>query len=404
MASHLLIAWLLGGAGANTNPVYKSTDGLTWTLLRGDDGSASGINRFWMSDDGTRMIEKTGSGAYYFSTDSGATWTSFVNTPAASDAMCILPSGRLVVAGGANGSKTIYTSDNGGAAWSAGTLLPGQSAAATVVMSGSGGFFRRAANGALFICGYDQNAQRPEFVWKSTDNGTTWTQVANIDPGFRTAAPTLVYKKTAIREVLLMAFGGVGSSGGIQIWRSIDLGATWTNVLTDTVNVAGFGQPELQGYQNNPGWMSNGDWLCCAFYVADAFGDTTERVWASVFPSDGAAWTLAAGRAIPYVQGAAPNTPEFFAWGDTNKVTWASSEGSSVPNNTYRSTDGGLSWVHFTSAPFDVATYAIQFMVSLAADPLPGGGGGMFPRRDTKANPAAVGPLPAGSIGRRHWQ
>jgi hypothetical protein len=95
-------------------------------------------------------------------------------------------------------------------------------------------------DGSIILMGgkeLDSGSSYKNDVWRSTDNGTTWTLV-NASAGW-----TARYSHTSVvmpdRSIVLL--GGYGSTGNKNdVWRSTDNGATWTLVNASAGWTAGY--------------------------------------------------------------------------------------------------------------------------------------------------------------------
>jgi uncharacterized protein (TIGR03437 family) len=161
------------------------------------------------------------SGGVWRSTDSGATWTPF-NTGLSGDAgqvgrLWILPGSPPVLY--ARIGNQLYTTSSTSAAWTLQSTLPGS----------DGGFDLNAGQPSLMF--YGEGAA----ISCSHDQGATWTQVATL-PGVD-GSIAVIYEVasdpfdpgTVYAAVRSPAFLPEGSATG-GLFKSTDQGATWTNV------------------------------------------------------------------------------------------------------------------------------------------------------------------------------
>ena len=172
-------------------------------------------------------------------------------------------------------------------------------------------------------------------VWRSTDNGITWTALTDRECGLTTGAmaldpkdPTIVYAATG---------EGNGGLNGCGVLRSGDGGNTWTTGLTGLRSTAGVGGPFLSLVVDP---ATAGSASSSILLGATLFSNA--GIVRSV--NSGASWTpvLNTGPASSIV--AHPTKPGTFYAGD-RVTTPATSRG------VYRSTDVGLTWSQLPPFP-----------------------------------------------------
>ena len=166
------------------------------------------------------------------------------------------------------------------------------------------------------------DAVRGDGIWKTTDGGTTWNQLAST-----TAATFDFVQKIAVNSTGIVL--AATASGGIQ--RSTNGGTTWTKVLGSGLGITGAG--------NN------------FAYDVDiaANGDVYATLNGSIHKSTNAGLTFGAAQTVPITLGrveiaCAPN--------DANYV-YALVENANVVNGILRSINGGTNWVSRTE-PVDL--------------------------------------------------
>jgi len=159
------------------------------------------------------------------STDQGATWTEMNAsagwTPRTGASSVALPDGSIVVMGGNrqdNGySNDIWRSTDQGATWteinaSAG-WTPRTGASSVALLDGS----------IVVMGGIDGYGHGLNDVWRSTDNGVTWMeQTSHAGWSARYSATSV-----ALTDGSIVLIGGTGDH---DVWRSTDEGATWTEM------------------------------------------------------------------------------------------------------------------------------------------------------------------------------
>ncbi|GAB4331150.1 MAG: hypothetical protein Kow0037_07450 [Calditrichia bacterium] len=204
--------WVFGGSGL----IWKTTDGgqtwtnqsLTFTTNRLRSISIVDANTVYASgDDGT--IAKT--------TDGGNTWVDQTQSAiSTSDLYGIYAfnAQEAVVISGSNDGVYAYTSDGGGT-WNVGNLpFPG-----TGVSQRTYGIAGKP-DGTAYAFGYHGT------VFKTTDKGQNWTNVADIFPGLY----KIFYSGATYNDVVL-----AGGSDG-KLFRSSDAGATWDTLSFPSTN------------------------------------------------------------------------------------------------------------------------------------------------------------------------
>jgi len=162
------------------------------------------------------------------SKDNGATWTQ-VNASAgwsgrSAHSSVAMPDGSIVLIGGTDGyslfndvwrstdNGTTGTQVNASAGWSARYLHT------SVAL----------ADGSIVLMGGDDDSGYKNDVWRSTDNGTTWTQV-NASAGWSTRGD---HSSVVLADGSIVLMGGFrgGDYYKNDVWRSMDNGTTWTQV------------------------------------------------------------------------------------------------------------------------------------------------------------------------------
>ena len=198
-------------------------------------------------------------------------------------------------------------------------------------------------------------------ILKSSDGGTTWTQLAQSTFGVPVSAtpPTLGGAKIGSLAILKGSNGQVAiaavqffQSSGLTpasgIYRTGDGGNSWTNVLNSAAgNVVAW----------DPNNASNCGSSCIGYATIDSsFGDTSNGFYRSM--DSGQTWTKIANAGLPsyptsslgrIAMGLAKNNT-----GATIKTTIYLGIGSSSTQNVlsmWKSTDGGSSWSQLTNAP-----------------------------------------------------
>jgi PKD repeat protein len=230
---------LMGGniIGGLKNDVWKSSEnGTMWTQV---NGSAGWSARMWSSSvampDGSIVLMGGDIGLVssfnndvWRSSDYGTTWT-LVNKSAGwsgrfGHTSVAMPDGSIVLMGGqaSSGFKNdVWRSSDNGTTW--------------ILVNNSAGWSGRVGHtsvvmpdGSIVLMGGYNGGSFENDVWRSPDNGATWTLVNN------NAGWSARHSHTSVA----MPDGSIVLMGGLDgiiyylndVWRSPDNGATWTLV------------------------------------------------------------------------------------------------------------------------------------------------------------------------------
>ncbi len=234
--------------------VWKSTDGgVTWTAKTETLGSLSvGTLEMDPSNSNTLYLglgdpfDGTGIGLVK-STDGGDTWSDVVylgDSSIITDIEVARSNSQIVLASTDSG---LYRSTDGGATFNKVTISTGQAADPYVWTLAWGG-------GNVFVVGLESayvnfgtGTSTLGQIWRSTDNGATWTQSAGVtnfngattDNGvgrlYIAAAPSdrnVMYAEAANKNE------GIAGTDFADIFKSTDNGVTWTGMGKTAVNGA----------------------------------------------------------------------------------------------------------------------------------------------------------------------
>jgi hypothetical protein len=229
---------LMGGSngGSNFNDVWHSTDkGITWTQMT---SSAEWTARDYLTsvalpddsivlmggDDGSNRLNDV-----WRSIDQGATWTQVTAsadwTGRSGHTSVALPDGSIVLMGGNDGTNRlndVWRSTDQGATWTemtGGAEWTARNSHTSVALP-DGNF--------VLMGGYEGSYKRD--VWHSTDMGSSWTQMTGYAEWESRSAHTSV----SLPDGSIVLMCGFRSQGlGLNtwykdVWRSTDQGATWT--------------------------------------------------------------------------------------------------------------------------------------------------------------------------------
>ncbi|QOJ29926.1 MAG: T9SS type A sorting domain-containing protein [Ignavibacteriales bacterium] len=229
-----------GYVAGSSGTLMKTTDGgNNWVDV--PTGVTTTMNDVWASDDGNTIMLATSAGNVRRSTDAGATWTN-VGTGASYTVYKIAVNGNNVMVGGTSVSTVpqVRFSTDLGATW---TLKSTGITASTTVWDID------YVNGAWFVTGNSFD------IFKSTDDGTTWTAISVLNP---TQPWTSTYYATAFSPtgdslVSVGSFGLIqsklGSAGTPVAHTALGKPGTWYDIWSSspTGTVIAVGAPTVAG-------------------------------------------------------------------------------------------------------------------------------------------------------------
>jgi PKD repeat protein len=246
----------------------------------------------------------------------------------------VMPDGNIVLMGGYNGEPTndVWRSKDEGATW---TVV--NASAAWSERFGQSSVVMPDGN-IVLMGGYGSSYNEMNDVWRSTDEGATWT-VVNTSAGW---APSYVFNCEVMPDGSIVVI----PSGTNSVWRSKDEGATWTEVNT------------------NAGWSIR--WAPSCVVMPDGSivlmggqdsNGIEDDVWRST--DEGATWTevnTSAGW---------PARDDFssVAMPDGSIVLMGGWTSFGQTNNVWRSTDDGATWTEVNTNPGWSARYGMSVVV-----------------------------------------
>jgi PKD repeat protein len=250
---------LMGGYdGTNyMNDVWRSTDnGTTWALVNASPGWS--VRNFFSSvvlPDGSIVLmgglSQFGQAEQdvWRSTDDGSTWGRV--TPSAQWAArsefssVVLPDGSIVLTGGADNvigyENETWRSTDGGATWTemnTSSGWPVRNEHASVAMP----------DGSIVLMGgWNPSTGFLNDVWRSTNNGSTWTDI-NASAGW---TPRGSHTGMAMADGSIVLTGGAGTGGDTnETWQFVPKGSSAQNP-SHIYNTPGSYQVTLQAYNIN---------------------------------------------------------------------------------------------------------------------------------------------------------
>jgi len=228
-----------GGVFPGTNRIYRSVDnGRTWaslaTILAGES-----IGRLLSSVSTTAFLGERGTSGVGWSLrrslDQGVTWgivfTGLTGSKYTQSAT-VASGGRLIVGGEFSSGGEIIWSDDGGASWgNETTISPAWNAVRSLGYNA----------GTLLAGGFYGLGPSETKIARSTTNGASWIINANPLPGLVEGLSPIVWDILPLGGGIWLACG-LGSddvaSQALLVWRSVDDGLTWTRI--PTANFVGF--------------------------------------------------------------------------------------------------------------------------------------------------------------------
>ncbi len=296
--------FLMSFADASTSWM-KSYDGLTLFQQTGlPSYTLLGMNEGRSSRE---VLEVSGT-TVRRTNDVGQNWTTLTALPSAGDGGAIITqAGTILVMRGRGGfaSTVVFRSVDGGTSWSPVTINAANGGAA------DGSHLWEPAAGIILTLSWDFTVHGGSgglVVYRSIDDGATWSQV-------QIGALVTGAGGIACRGGLCFFVEGQ-SFGSYHVWRSTNNGATWTDVQTIANPGAEF------TVRNRVCLCPNGDWLL-AMYTA---------VWRSV--NGGVTWTNT---------NAAPQATQMGGIWATDGAVFLAGAGATF-GQVWRSLDNGATW------------------------------------------------------------
>jgi hypothetical protein len=143
-------------------------------------------------------------------------------------------------------------------------------------------------------------------VWQSPDGGLTWSSASMNAPWAARSGHGLVYFPS---QQALFLFGGQSTPSSValnDVWRSVDGGSSWTQIVSHDPNPESRWKPRCHfGYAfwNGMIWLSNGFDGEGAPSPSNAILTTYSDVWRS---GDGISWTQSSVSGAPSARAGAP--------------------------------------------------------------------------------------------------
>ena len=227
---------LMGGVNGNLkNDVWRSTDkGKMWTLVNASAGWSARyrFNSVVMPDGSIVLIGGFGSFTtsddVWRSTDNGVTWirqtASAEWAPRGAQSSVAMPDGSIILTGGYDGNTDLMVNDvwrstDNGESWTLENASAGWSGREyhTMVVMPDGSI--------VLMGGGDMDIGYRNDVWRSADAGATWSLV-NASTGWPERDE---HCSVVMPDGSIVVMGG-GPFVRNDVWRSADYGATWTQL------------------------------------------------------------------------------------------------------------------------------------------------------------------------------
>jgi len=223
------------GAGNNA---FSGDGGATWTAGASSISGASSGGKVAAAADGSRVVWAPGNAAVSYSTDNGTSWIASAN----------IPQGAVVAADRVNSQKfygfaqgQFWVSLDGGATFTATSVTGLPLAGDNVVVKAVPG-----VEGDIWIAGGSTDAGHVSGIWHSTNGGTSFARLKNIQKaeviGFGKAAPGKTYATIYTSAIINHERG---------IYRSDTAGKSWTRINDDAhqyaTNSTITGDPRIYG-------------------------------------------------------------------------------------------------------------------------------------------------------------
>lgn len=201
-------------ASANNGLFYYN--GTTW-VYEGLSGAGTSGQDFMRLPGGRILVTKWGGArSIYYSNTNTAPWINSTNVDVDWNHTLSADNGTLfaVSAIGGSGPFGVIKSTDNGLTWSNISLYIGSITGASAIT--------KSCNGSIYLAA-DLS------LYRSTDQGTTWTQIGNL-PSYFSAAPNYG-SLVAVTDDILYYWGQNGTGTKNGIFKSIDRGISWTSVI-----------------------------------------------------------------------------------------------------------------------------------------------------------------------------
>jgi photosystem II stability/assembly factor-like uncharacterized protein len=257
-------------------------------------------------------------------TTTGWTWLGPGNIGGRVRALVIAPTqpagqyASVMFAGAVDGG--IWKTTNGGTTWAPVDDFMANLAVSCLIYQPGSPSIMWAGTGEGF---YNYDAIQGAGIFKSSDGGTTWAQVAS------TATTDFLY----VNRIAISADGGtIVAATNTGLFRSINAGASWTKVLNPSTITPAIYSPEMYDVRFLPGSNLN---VVAGGRYSNAYYST----------NGGASWTLSAGPTVQTAASSVAYRVEIGVSVSSPSIVYLSiGIGESGSGRLWRSADGGATY------------------------------------------------------------
>jgi hypothetical protein len=314
--------------------LYNLSDGVNWIFENGL-GAGSGYKpgradrRPLLSlGSGLALVGLTPNyGAVLNTTDAGLTWSA-TTWPTNRSAYAFTTNDNWNVTAGTNGAE-VWRSTNNGSSWAKATMFSTSTTAGWSKKADPGSTI--LADGSIVLTGGHNGIVYVNDVWRSTNEGSTWTRVNNSAEWSIRAGPGIV----TMADGSIVLTGGYTAAALNDVWKSVDGGNVWTQVNNSA-------EWSIRGDQNvvrNPTDNS------LILFAGIGGGTYKQDVYRST--DGGNVWILrnaAPGWTARTQAGAV-------ALSNGHIILMGGLDAGGYRNDTWRSTDNGNVWTNITGTP-----------------------------------------------------
>ena len=302
-------------------------------VIGGDDGTKN-LNDVWKSSNGGQTWSKV---------NTGTTGANTLFSARYAHSSVAIGSDIYVIGGydETNYFNDVWKSTNGGQTW---TQVATGSTGANTLFSARQFSSLVAVGSDMYVIGGEDGTQNLNDVWKSTNGGQTWTQVATGSTGANTLFSARAgHSSVAIGSDIYVIGGFSGLRNLNDVWKSTNGGQTWTKVATGST-----GANTLFPARNSHSSVAIGSDI----YVIGGFRGGTinlNDVWKST--NGGQTWSkVNTGTTGANTLFSARSAHSSVAIG-SNIYVIGGDNTTNYFNDVWKSTDGGVTWENVHDTP-----------------------------------------------------